>query len=108
MKNKKVIELLIKELNLDRNVVKPYIDRLTTISRRLHSLYINQCNGIHSDEYRAYVDDKSLSLEKEAKTLAKKLNVNLYLNTDPRGYPIGIIIPGSYGNTLGGDWRLEI
>lgn len=77
---------------------------------RLHSLYEGMCSvdlGAKGNDLRQRLSDQ---LERELYSLFAERGLDLYLNPDPRGNPVGIMTPatGRY-NTMGGreaGWRL--
>lgn len=85
-------------------------------AKRLHRVYVRQCNGYSPREY-AYPKRAEASDNRKAdnslgylRETFKDHGLRLYLNTDPRGNPVGIHTPksGRY-NTMGGaecGWRL--
>jgi len=89
---------------------------IRSIGKSLHRIYERQCNGHQKpngdwDEEASNRDDKREErLEAKLQKIFDKFELGLYLNTDPRGNPIGILTPktGRYNTMRGKEagWRL--
>jgi hypothetical protein len=99
-----------------RSEARTAIQMIRFHARRLHAIYERQCNGHQTaagdwDEAAANADDdREEKIEKRLHAIFAQHGLGMYLNTDPRGNPVGIMTPktGRY-NTMGGrecGWRL--
>lgn len=115
MKNKDIISIMNIELGLDIIRTAKWFRELEKIGAELHLLYEECCNYSTSK----FIEEREEILLAEAYCCLNKIKENcsegkansldLYLNTDPRGYPLGIILPSGRSNNMGGiDWRLDI
>ena len=76
------------------------VDRLASLARSLHRMYVNDCNGYQ--DWRGEYDEKAekraekrkARLEAEAEKLAMELGAILYTQGDPRGWPLFLYFPG--------------
>lgn len=83
-----------------------FISLAESHAKALHTLYTRECN-------RQLTERETTAIERHESALKHAFElhrVGLYLNTDPRGNPVGILTPktGKY-NTMGGaeaGWRL--
>lgn len=83
-----------------------FIDAVERIAMRLHKLYEAECNRPLTSGERADID----IAEQRLRDMFSVHGLGLFLNSDPRGNPVGIKTPktGRY-NTMGGaegGWRL--
>lgn len=73
--------------------------RLKQLSRSLRLLFTNQCNrALYPHEER-----RIEFLREKVNMIARDLQATIYINTDPRGSSIKILMPKTqYYNTMGG------
>jgi hypothetical protein len=110
--NEDLVQMIIDECGIlstwkEGVRISALLEDLKTLSKTYHILCENACN------YKLHPRDKNymIELEDNAKLLIGKVHkgLKLYINTDPRGYPFGIIFPSGRSNNMGGeDWRLDI
>ena len=107
---------MIAEAACSRTRAVEFVREAERLGARLHAIYERQCNGHQTwdfqwDEEAAKRDDRrEETTEQRVRDLFARTGVGLYLQSDPRGNPIGILTPktGRY-NTMGGKecgWRL--
>lgn len=110
------VRVVLGECALTPREAESFLASAHVIGRQLHAIYERQCNGHQKpngdwDEEAAARDDgREEKLEACLRKLFKDAGLGLYLNTDPRGNPVGILThkTGRY-NTMGGrecGWRL--
>lgn len=93
-----------------RNPAGRWLSQVERIGAELHRLYEGECSVDLGTAGNATRRSRAESLERELRSLFAKAGLGLYLNSDPRGNPVGILTPktGRY-NTMGGaedGWRL--
>ena len=77
-----------------RDNVWPVVNGLPPIARRLHKVFERQCNGHQTwdgreDEAAAARDEKrEARLIEQARELAKQCGAEIYVQGDPRGWPL--------------------
>jgi hypothetical protein len=92
------------------------LSKVYKLATTLHRLYTEQCNGYQTadgrwdEECTKRSEKQSEAIEAELRALFESHGLGLYLQSDPRGNPVGILTPrtGKY-NTMGGaecGWRL--
>lgn len=116
------LEVIFAEAPADHFTAASALNFLETVrglGKRLHRIYVRQCNGYQrrvgdtwgeNTPARERDEADEASLEAQLRAHFAGASLGLYLNTDPRGNPVGILTPksGRY-NTMGGrsvGWRL--
>lgn len=102
MNNKEIYTRYALELTKKTNnkATLPDIEELNSISRRLHRLDENSCNGYSdfqgnwNEEAEKKAEKRELRLEKRAETIASQWGAKIYRQGDPRGWSLYIVFPG--------------
>ena len=106
MRNADILDILVKELGLNKHATREVLTTLEELGGEFHSICEDQCNVGTTPEQ----DERQESLRQSAEFFLTTLHpdLKLYVNTDPRGLPFGIILPSGRSNNFGGiDWRLD-
>lgn len=105
--NEEILEILVEELGVDRNLAKGYLDIIAALSKKHHKLSLIAINN----RVLTSTEEREMGyLEAQAKEAVRKISPKLflYVNGDPRGNSFGLILPSGRSNNLGGeDWRLD-
>jgi hypothetical protein len=98
--------LLAEHPTMTAGRAEAFLDQARVKAVALHRLYVAECNR----ELTAREQERGAELELELARLFKAHGVGLYLNSDPRGAPVGFLTPNTRRfNTMGGaeaGWRL--
>lgn len=89
---------------------RSWLSGVEGMALRLHSLYVGMCSEDLGAKQNALRERLTADLERKVRDEFGRVGLGLYLNSDPRGNPVGILTPktGRY-NTMGGaeaGWRL--
>lgn len=106
MRNADILDILVKELGANQNEARICLIALEELGDEFHSICEDACNFGTSPEQ----DERQEYLQGMAEIAVSKIHqdLELYVNTDPRGLPFGIILPSGRSNNFGGvDWRLD-
>jgi hypothetical protein len=107
MKNADILDILVKELGVNQNAAQLRLTELEELGGEFHRICEDQCNfgtTAEQDERRDYLEGMAIIAVSKIHQ-----DLELYVNTDPRGLPFGIILPSGRSNNFGGiDWRLEV
>ncbi len=77
----------------------PDLDRLNKLGKRVHRISENQCNGFQDyrgDWDQAASDNADKAVEKikaEITTICARNGWDVKINTDPRGWPLKVLVP---------------
>jgi hypothetical protein len=87
-----------------------WLNGVLSLAHRLHVVYESQCSRDLGPAGNANRESARRNLESQLRFKFREAGLGLYLNSDPRGNPVGILTPktGRY-NTMGGaesGWRL--
>ena len=103
-----VVEIIIAEgrEGITIREAEEWLEAVERRARELHRRYTDQCNRPLSPDEETRIE----TLEGFMRGTFRHMGLGLYLNSDPRGNPVGILTPktGKY-NTMGGredGWRL--
>lgn len=104
------VRVVLAECDLTPREAERFLARAHTLGRQLHALYEGACSVDLGETGNANRDSRIRSLEGQLRDHFRAAGLGLYLNSDPRGNPVGILTPrsGRY-NTMGGreaGWRL--
>ena len=106
MRNADILDILVKELGVDQNAARLRLIELEELGGEFHRICEIRCDRGTTPEQ----DERSDYLKGMAEIAVSKIHQDLalYVNTDPRGLPFGIILPSGQSNNFGGlDWRLH-
>jgi hypothetical protein len=105
-RNADILDILVKELGVNQNAARTRLTELEELGGEFHSICEDACNFGTSPEQ----DERQEYLQGMAEIAVSKIHqdLELYVNTDPRGLPFGLILPSARSNNFGGiDWRLD-
>jgi hypothetical protein len=90
---------------LGRDAVTRTICDLKRISGRLHRLYMTACNDRPLTERERAVEAE---LEATAIWLGRAIGLRVYVQDDPRGPAVRVLLPDRRSNNMGGeDWAVS-
>lgn len=73
---------------------------LQRLARMLYRSYEQDCNGYGDDQAQARAEKRQARLEAEAREIAQRYSLTLYVQTDPRGWPLYLLTSDQITNIV--------